>query len=82
MKRFRLTTLMLLVVIAGLGFALLAQQRQADRREAVLRAKIKEWEQTDTEIRWSEMNERRLRRMGWTLQPPAGDQVVRKSSGR
>ena len=58
--------------------ALVAQRRQAERREAVLRANIKELEQTDTQIRWSEMSERRLRRNGWTLQPPPNDQVARK----
>jgi TolA-binding protein len=34
MKRIRLSTLMLLVVIAALSFALVAQRRQAARREA------------------------------------------------
>jgi hypothetical protein len=34
MKRFRLSTLMLLIVIAALGVALVVQQRRATRREA------------------------------------------------
>lgn len=75
MKRFRLSTLLLLVVIVGLVFALVAQQRQAERREAALRAEIKNWEQTDTNIRWTEMNERRLRRNGQVLQPPPDNQA-------
>jgi hypothetical protein len=36
MKRFRLSTLLLLVVIAALSFALVVQERRAARREADL----------------------------------------------
>jgi hypothetical protein len=36
MKRFRLSTLLLLVVIAALSFALVVQDRRAARREADL----------------------------------------------
>jgi hypothetical protein len=60
MRRFRLSTLMLLVVIAALGVALAVQQRRAARREDGLRAKIKGLEETDMMIRWHEMSERRL----------------------
>jgi type II secretory pathway pseudopilin PulG len=40
MKRFRLSTLMLLIVIAALGVALVVQQRRAARREAELQARL------------------------------------------
>ena len=40
MKRFRLSTLMLLIVIAALGTALVVQQRRAARREAELQARL------------------------------------------
>jgi len=78
MKRFRLSTLLLLVAITALGVALVAQQERAARREAELRAKIKEWEDTDTSIRWQEMNERRRRRYGpWNDQDTGKRQAVK-----
>jgi hypothetical protein len=40
MKRFRLSTLMLLIVIAALGIALVMQHRRAARREAELQARL------------------------------------------
>jgi hypothetical protein len=40
MKRFRLSTLMLLIVIAALSIALVVQHRRAARREAELQARI------------------------------------------
>jgi hypothetical protein len=40
MKRFRLSTLMLLIVIAALGVALVVQQQRAARREAESRIRI------------------------------------------
>ncbi len=40
MKRFRLSTLMLLIGIAALSIALVVQQRQAARREAELQADL------------------------------------------
>jgi hypothetical protein len=40
MRRFRLSTLMLLIVIAALSLTLVVQQRQATRREAELRAQL------------------------------------------
>jgi hypothetical protein len=42
MKRFQLSTLMLLIVIAALCVALVVQQRQASRREAELRVRMAE----------------------------------------
>jgi hypothetical protein len=42
MRRFRLSTLMLLVVIAALSVALTVQYHRAARREAELRAKLAE----------------------------------------
>jgi hypothetical protein len=40
MKRFRLSTLMLLIVIAALCVALVVQQRRAARREAELQFRL------------------------------------------
>jgi hypothetical protein len=40
MKRIRLSTLMLLIVIAALALALVVQNDRATRREAALRAQI------------------------------------------
>ena len=40
MKRFRLSTLMLLIVIAGLCVALMVQHNRAARREAELQARL------------------------------------------
>jgi hypothetical protein len=40
MKRFRLSTLLLLVVIAALSLALAVQERQAARREAELQFRL------------------------------------------
>jgi type II secretory pathway pseudopilin PulG len=40
MRRFRLSTLMLLIVIAALGIALAVQQRRTARREAELQARL------------------------------------------
>jgi hypothetical protein len=40
MKRFRMSTLMLLVVIAALCVALLVRERRAARREAELQARV------------------------------------------
>jgi hypothetical protein len=42
MKRFRLSTLMLLIVIAALGVALVVQQRRAARHVAELQAQLAE----------------------------------------
>ena len=41
MKRFRLSTLMLLIVIASLVFALVVQQRRAARLQAELTAQLR-----------------------------------------
>ena len=40
MKRFRLSTLMLLIVIAALGVGLVVRERRAARVEAELRARL------------------------------------------
>ena len=40
MRRIRLSTLMLLIVIAALSVALVVQQRRAARREAELQARL------------------------------------------
>jgi hypothetical protein len=42
MRRIRLRTFMLLVVIAALSLALMAQRQQAARREAALQARLAE----------------------------------------
>jgi hypothetical protein len=40
MKRFRLSTLMLLIVIAAMGIGLVVQQRRAAHREVELQARL------------------------------------------
>ena len=40
MRRFRLSTLMLLIVLAALGLALVVEYRRAARREAELYARL------------------------------------------
>lgn len=40
MKRFRLSTLMLLIVITAMGVTLVVQQQRAARREAELQAQL------------------------------------------
>ena len=40
MKRFRLSTLMLLIVIVAMGVALVVQHQRAARREAEIRAEL------------------------------------------
>jgi hypothetical protein len=42
MRRFRLTTLMLLIVLAALGIALVVHYRRAAHREVELRARLEE----------------------------------------
>lgn len=42
MKRFRLSTVMLLIVIAALGLALVVQQERATRREARLQDQLRD----------------------------------------
>jgi hypothetical protein len=74
MKRFRLSTLMLLIVIAALGTALVVQHRQAARREAELRAKIDELEQAGMADEWRKMSDRRIRRYGLAV-----DRLIKKS---
>ena len=50
MKRFRLGTLMLLVVLAGLATALAVQQYRASRREAAMQAEIAYLRATSTQL--------------------------------
>jgi hypothetical protein len=42
MRRFRLSTLMLLIVLAALGIALVVHYRRAARREVELQARLAE----------------------------------------
>jgi hypothetical protein len=42
MRRFRLSTLMLLIVIAALGLVLVEQEQRADRHAAAVRAQLAE----------------------------------------
>jgi hypothetical protein len=67
MKRFRLSTLLLLVVVAAMGIALVVQQERARRweaeinkREAELRAESKRLDQVELSERWRRMNRYRL----------------------
>jgi hypothetical protein len=85
MKIFRLSTLLLLVVIAALCFALGVQDRRAARRDAELRAKIAQLEEAEASREWIEMNERRrLRHAGFAgetarSQEPISNDVARSS---
>lgn len=80
MRRIRLSTLMLLIVVVGLCAALVVRERQAARREADLRrsaasreaklkAKIAEME-LDDQARWKLLAARRARYSGSTAPSP------------
>jgi hypothetical protein len=80
MKRFRLSTLLLLVVVVALCFGLGVQERRAARREAELRARISQLEQAEDSREWIQKFERnRLRQAGIVSQPGGPD--VGKSPG-
>jgi hypothetical protein len=51
MKRFRLSTLLILIVVAALSLGLLEQGRRAGRREAELRLRIAEKDREIAEMR-------------------------------
>ncbi|HEV3338944.1 MAG TPA: hypothetical protein VG125_01265 [Pirellulales bacterium] len=53
MKRFRLSTLMLLVVIAALGIGLVVEHQRAARREAELQAQLAKLVNTNMPIQFS-----------------------------
>jgi hypothetical protein len=85
MKRFRLRTLMLLIVIVGLSIALAVHQRRATRREAELQARLSDaekkifWlEHYKTLEQWHAAAESRHR----SKRRPEGDQGVAKAVGR
>jgi hypothetical protein len=79
MKRFRLSTLLLLVVIAALCFALGAQDRRAARRDAELRAKIARLEEAEATREWIELNERRrLRYAGFSGETARSQEPISK----
>jgi hypothetical protein len=81
MKRFRLSSLLFMVVIVALSFALVEQGRRASRREAELRAKIAKLEQAEIDREWMELSERRLRHAGMMSQPGGGPNAG-KPTGR
>jgi hypothetical protein len=59
MKRFRLSTLMLLIVIAALCVALVVQQQRASRREAELQSRLDAAQiEADLRIERTGVNER------------------------
>jgi uncharacterized protein HemX len=72
LKRIRLSTLMLLVVIAALGITVVVQQRRSARREAELQARIAELEASNMSNQWREMSERRIRRYGLAVDRAIG----------
>ncbi|SIO14411.1 hypothetical protein SAMN05444166_2683 [Singulisphaera sp. GP187] len=61
MKRVRLSTLLLLVIIVALIMTLAMQGRRAGQREAELDAKIKKLEDYHDMLGWHEANEDRIR---------------------
>jgi type II secretory pathway pseudopilin PulG len=66
MKRFRLRTLMLLIVIAALGIAVVVQQRRAARREAELQAQLELLNDKYDNMQLLLKNERMMNRMQLT----------------
>ena len=52
MKRFRLSTLMLLIVIAALSIALVVRKRRSARREAKLRTELADLQARRVQYRW------------------------------
>jgi hypothetical protein len=67
MKRFRLSTLLLLIVIAALGFALAVQYQGAARREAQLRAELGQC-QYNINIAMKYVHD--MNNLKWQRQPP------------
>jgi hypothetical protein len=62
MKRFRLSTLMLLIVIAALGVAVVVQQRRAARREVELQAGLAKLQADQAVIEQALVRQQRLLR--------------------
>ncbi len=91
MKRFHLSTLLLVVVIAALGLAVLEQGLRARRRESELRAEIARLvsdhraeiarlKQADVAREWETANYHRMRHAGSIL--PPNDPNVGNTFGR
>jgi hypothetical protein len=83
MKQFRLGTLMFLIVITALGFALLMQQQRAARREAELQArlnaaenKLSTLERQNLVKQWQMLSSSRRR----SKPRPDGEQAVAKAA--
>ena len=77
MKRFRLSTVMLLIVIAALCLALVVQQRRAARREADLQARLAQsWPVYLTQQR----EEALLRRLAAKRSPAGAQQQEREDT--
>jgi hypothetical protein len=57
MKRFRLSTLLLLIAISALGVALVVQQQRAARREAELQRRLDvQARKYEIELRYAELD--------------------------
>jgi hypothetical protein len=81
MKRFRLSTLMLLIVIAALSIALMLQQHRASRREAELQGRLAQsWplfvkrQQTEEQIRTLSIILAKYRKLETKMKSEAEDQ--------
>jgi hypothetical protein len=75
MRRFRLSTLMLLIVVAALGVALAVQQRRAARREAELQTRL-----NAAENRFSMLERQNLLKQ-WQMLSSDGRRSKRKADG-
>jgi hypothetical protein len=85
MKRFRLSTLMLLIVIIGLGIGLMIQHHRAARSAAELQARLDE---TEKKVFWLEhyqsLSQWRaaVASRSRSRRRPSRDQAVEKASDR
>jgi hypothetical protein len=80
MRRFRLSTLLLLVAIAALGIALVVQQHRAARREAELRAQLTE---KDALVDWYRAYDMELKeRLEYWARRSAGRQPADEGTGK
>ena len=91
MKRFRLRTLILRIVIAALGIAVVVQQRRAARREAKLQAQLELANYKYNNIHLLLKNDRMMSRMQLTkmIRPQAelererlGSKTMRAKEGK
>ena len=81
MKRFRLSTLLLLVVIAALSLALVIQERRAARREAELEFRHALMEKLRVQLEFQGIQQMEIQ-MGKASLPALVDQFSTAGKGR